>query len=109
MMNRPESRRITAGLVADLVNHPELAETYFDDYIRPRRMSVSQALQRGIDRGELRPDADFTLIYDLLLGPLFTRSVVRGEPLGPDLAEQTVDIVLSVFGQTRTSRRRRTS
>jgi AcrR family transcriptional regulator len=109
MMDRPESRRITAGLVADLVTDPELAETYFDDYIRPRRMSVWQALQRGIERGELHPDADFTLIYDLLLGPLFMRSVVRGEPLGRNLAEQTVDLVLSVFGQGPTSRRRRTS
>src|ERR1700748_2151300 len=40
MMDRPESRRITAGLVADVVAHPELAETYFGEYIRPRRLSV---------------------------------------------------------------------
>ena len=33
MMDRPESRRVTAGLVADLVGHPELAESYFGDYI----------------------------------------------------------------------------
>ena len=65
------------------MGHPELAESYFGDYIRPRQMSVWQALERGIERGELRPDADFTLIYDLLLGPLFVRSVVRGEPLDP--------------------------
>jgi AcrR family transcriptional regulator len=108
LMDRPESRRITAGLVADLVTDPELAQTYFDDYIKPRRMTVWHALQRGIDRGELRSNADFTLIYDLLLGPLFMRSVVRGERLGPNLAEQTVDLVLSVFGQAPTSRRRRT-
>jgi AcrR family transcriptional regulator len=109
MMNRPESRPITAGLVADMVAHPELAETYFADYIRPRQMSVWQALHRGVDRGELRPDADFTLIYDLLLGPLFMRSVVRGEPLSPELATQTVDLVLAAFGTSGTSRRRRTS
>ncbi len=109
MMDRPESRRITAGLVADLVAHPELAETYFDGYIRPRQKSVWQALQRGIDRGELRPDADFTLIYDLLLGPLFMRSVVRGEPLGPALAAQTVDVVLAAFGTAGTPRRRKTA
>jgi AcrR family transcriptional regulator len=107
MMNPPESRRITAGLVADLVADPELAETYFGDYIGPRRLSVWQALQRGIDRGELRPDADFALIYDLLLGPLFMRSVVRGEPLGPNMAEQTVDFVLAAFGTGQTGRRRR--
>ena len=107
MMDRPESRRITVGLVADLVGHPELAERYFGDYIRPRQESVWQALERGIERGELRPDADFTLIYDLLLGPLFVRSVVRGEPLDPELAAQTVDLVLAAFG-TGTRRRRRT-
>jgi AcrR family transcriptional regulator len=109
MMNRPESRRITAGLVADLVADPELAETYFGDYIGPRQRSVWQALQRGIDRGELRPDADLTLIYDLLLGPLFMRSVVRGEPLAPNIAEQTVDLVLAAFGNRGTARRRRDS
>ena len=72
-------------------------------------MSVWQALQRGVDRGELRPDADFTLIYDLLLGPLFMRSVVRGEPLDPELAAQTVDLVLAAFGTAGTRRRRGTT
>ncbi len=109
MMGSAESRRITAGLVADLVADPELAQTYFDDYIGPRRRSVWDALQRGIDRGELRPDADFNLIYDLLLGPLFMRSIVRGEPLGPNVAEQTVDIVLAAFGNDATDPRRRTT
>ncbi|HEX4863482.1 MAG TPA: TetR/AcrR family transcriptional regulator [Acidimicrobiales bacterium] len=107
VMDSPESRRITAGLVADLVANPELAEPYFGDYIEPRRMSVWEALQRGIDRGELRADADFTLIYDLLLGPLFIRSVVRGESLGAHLADQTVDLVLAAFGTATAGRRGR--
>lgn len=98
LMDRPESRRITAGLVADLVEDPELAEAYLGDYVELRRASVSHALQRGIKRGELRADADQPLIYDLLIGPLFFRSVVRGEPLGPKIAEQIVDLVLTVFG-----------
>jgi AcrR family transcriptional regulator len=106
LMGWPASRRITAGLVADLVADPELAEPYFRDYLEPRRVSVWEALQRGVDRGELRPDADFGLIYDMLLGPLFVRSVVRGEPLGPDLAEQTVDVVLTAFGQDHKPGRR---
>jgi AcrR family transcriptional regulator len=109
MMNGPESRRITAGLVADLVAAPELADTYFRDYIGPRRESVWQALRRGIERGELRSDADLSLIYDLLLGPLFMRSVVRGEPLESQLAERTVDLVLDAFGNRRNNRRHRSS
>ena len=105
LMNSPESRRTTAGLVADLVADPELSEVYFRDYIAPRRESMRQALHRAINRGELRADADFDLIYDMLLGPLFMRSVVRGEPLGPDLAERTVEVVLTAFGKPTTPRR----
>jgi AcrR family transcriptional regulator len=100
LMNSPQSRRTTAGLVADLVADPELSEMYFRDYIAPRRDSMRQALKRGVDRGELRPDADFDLIYDVLLGPLFMRSVVRGEPLGQGIAEQTVELILTSFGRT---------
>ena len=37
MMDRPASRRITAGLVADLVADPELAETYLGDYVGLRQ------------------------------------------------------------------------
>ena len=98
MMDAPGSRRITAGLVADLVADPELAERYLGDYVGRRRSAVFLALQRSIDRGELRPDADLALIYDTLIGPLFMRSVVSGEQLGPDMAEKTVDTVLAAFG-----------
>jgi AcrR family transcriptional regulator len=106
LMDRPESRRITAGLVADLVADPELAETYLGDYVGLRQTSVRQALERGIERGELRADVDLSLIYDLLIGPLFLRSVVRGELLGPDMAEQIVDLVLTAFGIPGKSQRR---
>jgi AcrR family transcriptional regulator len=106
LMDWPASRRITAGLVADLVADPELAEPYFRDYLEPRRVSVWEALQRGVDRGELRAHADFSLIYDMLLGPLFVRSVVRGEPLGDGLAEETVDAVLAAFGPVSKEGRR---
>jgi AcrR family transcriptional regulator len=99
MMDAPGSRRITAGLVADLVADPELAERYLGDYVGMRRSVVYQALQRGIDRGELRPDADLALVYDMLIGPLLLRSLVGGERLGRAIAEQTVDAVLGAFGQ----------
>jgi AcrR family transcriptional regulator len=109
MMDLPASRRITAGLVADLVADPDLAETYLGDYVGLRQTSVREALERGIERGELRADADLSLIYDLLIGPLFVRSVVRGESLGPDIAEEIVDLILTAFGTGGKSQRRRAS
>ncbi len=96
-MNAPDARRVTAGLIADLADDPELAETYVTQYLAPRRTTVWQVLQRGVDRGELDADADFAFIYDLLVGPLFMRAVVWGQPLAPDAAEKTTDVILTAF------------
>jgi Tetracyclin repressor-like, C-terminal domain len=58
---------------------------------------VDVILQRAIHRGELPPDVDFELVNDLLLRPLYTRAVVRGRPLTPELADQIVDIVVAAL------------
>ncbi len=99
LMRSPESRRITAGLVADLATDPELAETYVRDYLVPRRATVFQVLQRAVERGELDADVDLAFVYDMLVGPLFMRAVVWGQPLAPDAAEQTVNVVLAAYGR----------
>jgi AcrR family transcriptional regulator len=101
LMNSPESRRITAGLVADLATDPELAQMYVGEYLAPRRAVVFRVLQRGVDRGELHPEADFAFVHDLLVGPLFMRAVVWGESLADDVAERTVDVVLAAFPPER--------
>jgi AcrR family transcriptional regulator len=101
LMNSPESRRITAGLVADLATDPDLAHMYVGEYLAPRRAVVFRVLQRGVDRGELHPDADFAFVHDLLVGPLFMRAVVWGESLADDAAERTVDVVLAAFPPER--------
>ena len=98
LMNSPDSRRVTAGLVADLANDPELGETYVSQYLAPRRATVWQVFQRGVDRGEMEADVDFAFAYDLLVGPLFMRAVVWGQPLGPEAAEDTADAVIAAFG-----------
>ena len=102
LMNAPDARRVTAGLIADLATDPELAETYVSQYLAPRRAAVWQVLQRGVDRKELDADVDFAFVYDLLVGPLFMRAVVWGQPLAPDAAEKTVDVILAAFAGNRT-------
>jgi AcrR family transcriptional regulator len=99
-MNSPDARRVTAGLIADLADDPELADTYVSQFLAPRRATVLEVLSRGVDRGELDADVDFAFIYDLLVGPLFMRAVVWGQPLAPDAAEKTADVILAAFAPT---------
>jgi AcrR family transcriptional regulator len=105
LMNGADTRRVTAGLIADLATDPELAEIYVIRYLAPRRETVWTVLQRGVERGELDRDVDFAFVYDLLVGPLFMRAVVWGQPLAPDAAERTTDVVLAAFATTRSKRR----
>jgi hypothetical protein len=105
LMNGADTRRVTAGLIADLATDPELADIYVTRYLAPRRETVWTVLQRGVERGELDRDVDFAFAYDLLVGPLFMRAVVWGQPLAPDAAEQTTDVVLAAFGAKRSKRR----
>jgi len=101
--NNPQARRVTSGLVADLATDPELTDLYLREYATPRRASVWRALERGVARGELCVDIDFTFVSDLLIGPLFMRAVVWGQHLEPGLAKATVDIVMAAFGREGTS------
>jgi AcrR family transcriptional regulator len=100
LMNAPDARRVTAGLIADLADDPELADIYVSQYLAPRRATVWQVLQRAVDRGELNDDVDFAFVYDVLVGPLFMRAVVWGQPLAPDAAEKTADVILAAFGES---------
>ena len=99
LMNAPMTRRVTAGLVADLASDPELADRYITEYLVPRRDAVWKVLERGIERGELAPDADLAFIYELLIGPLFMRAVVWGQRLSRAAAETTTDVVLAAYGK----------
>ena len=45
-MNSPDARRVTAGLIADLADDPELADTYVSQFLAPRRATVWEVLSR---------------------------------------------------------------
>jgi hypothetical protein len=52
-------------------------------------------VERGIARGELRPDTDAGLLPETLIAPLHTRLLLTGEPVDDELGERTVDLALT--------------
>ena len=85
--------RITPGLLADMAEHPELADA-IGRFWAGRREIMLEVLRRGISRGELRPDIDLELAADLLYGPIYYRLLVTRAPLTIRFADQVVDAVL---------------
>lgn len=86
--------RILTSLAVEMAHNEELAVAVREGLLRPNREVVHALLRRGVASGELRADADLALVGDVLVGPVFLRLLVTGDPVTPDLAAQTVNLVL---------------
>ena len=89
--------RVMQGLVSDLATDPELAQAFRDRVVSVRDAEVERLVQRGIERGDLRPDADAGSAHELLIGPVYYRLLLTGQPLDRAFARRTVDAVLRAF------------
>jgi hypothetical protein len=90
--------RILRGLISELAIDRELARGFREQVLARRIAAVRGLLWRGIERGELRPDLDTELAVDLLLGPIYYRLLMSGEPLRSAFVERLVDAVMA-YGQ----------
>ena len=85
------------GLVSQIATDPELARVYRDQVVQPRMDQLAPVIERGIARGDLRPDTDVRLVHDLLVGPIFYRLLFSGAPLTRNLGPRIVDAILAGF------------
>ena len=85
------------GLVSQIATDPELARVYRDQVVQPRMDQLTPVIERGIARGDLRPDTDVRLVHELLVGPIFYRLLFSGAPLTRNLGPRIVDAILAGF------------
>jgi AcrR family transcriptional regulator len=100
---------VMQGLVSELATDSELAQAFRERVVSRRRAEVERVVQRGITRGELRPDIDVGLVHELLFGAVYYRLFLSGEPLDRKLAERLVDALMPALrkppGRTRSPRK----
>jgi AcrR family transcriptional regulator len=90
--------RVVRGLISDLAIDRELARGFRERVLARRVAGLQELLRRGIERGELRADLDTELAIDLLLGPIFYRLLISGEPLTPAFIDQLV-VAVTAYGR----------
>lgn len=95
---RTPAGKVLPGLVAAMAANRQLADTYRELLIHPLRRHMREAVERGIARGELRPDTDVELTLDVIAGPVYTRLLITGQPLEPTYSRSAVELVLARFG-----------
>lgn len=85
---------VFAQLMAACVNDPSGA-TYFRVYfLARRRLAIAQMWQRGVERGDARPDVAVDDVIDLLFGPLIFRRLTGHHDLSDASAERLARTVL---------------
>jgi AcrR family transcriptional regulator len=71
------SSRMRLALNAEAEVFPELHRRYFEEIVAPRREAMFNAIRRGIESGEIRPDIDVALVNEVLVSPMLARMASR--------------------------------
>ena len=88
------SGRVYAQLIAEAQSDPLLAAELRDRLVGSRRRLVRAIWDRGVARGELRPDVDPEAAIDLVFGPAVYRLVAGHAPLDDAAADAIVDAAI---------------
>lgn len=88
---------VMQGLVSELAADRQRQTAFREQVVGARVDALREVVERGVKRGDLRKGADVDLLYELLLGPVYFRLLLSGEPLEDGLADRLVDAVLPGF------------
>ena len=106
-LTTPPSGPAMRHLASQIGTDPTLASVYREQVVGPRREQLRPVIERGIARGDLRPDTDVHLVHELLLGPVFYRMLFSGGTIDRKLSNRLVDAVLDAFSPATTASKSR--
>ena len=85
--------RAVPQMIADAARNPELAAAY-RGFTAERRATITEAIQRGVERGELPGGANGELAAEMLTGAIFYRHFIGRGQLNARFADEVADAVL---------------
>ena len=93
LMNSPKGE-VLANVIGCGQANDELIAAFRENWLIPRRKDAKRIWERGVERGELRPDIDPEVAIDALYSPLFYRLLLKHQPLTEKFVDELVDIVI---------------
>jgi AcrR family transcriptional regulator len=83
--------RILGSLLVEEQREPGLLDVFRQRILGPRREMVLAMLQRGIERGEIRPDIDPLVVTEMVAGAVFGHHVILGLSTTDEWVDSLVD------------------
>jgi len=87
---------VIRALLSQIARNRSLGDPFRASVVQGRRDEITKVIERGIARGDLRPDADAEIATELLVGPVYFRLMFGGK-LDSDFAERIADSVFRAF------------
>ncbi|GAB2662121.1 TetR/AcrR family transcriptional regulator [Saccharopolyspora gloriosae] len=69
------------ALVGELPHERELADAFRESFLLPQRNVLRRIVERGVERGEISPQAPMDTVVELAGAALLHRLMLTGEPL----------------------------
>jgi AcrR family transcriptional regulator len=89
-LTRSDAGAVFVALVGQAQHDPQLATRLRDDYFSQQRARDRLPLLRAVERGQLPRDTDLELAIDQLLGPIYYRVLVTGQPVPREFTDALV-------------------
>ena len=87
---------VVRAMLSQIAANPNIGDRFRDVVVARRRAEIGRVIERGIERGDLRPDADSSIATELLVGPVYFRLIFGGQ-LDVAFAERIADTVFAAF------------
>ncbi|MFE2184902.1 TetR/AcrR family transcriptional regulator [Streptomyces sp. NPDC059455] len=97
-LSASDAGAVFKALIAHAQHDPAFAEDFRSRYLDGQRGRDRLPLERALERGELAPGLDLTAETDQLMGPVYYRVLVTGEPVGQEFTDRLVDAFLHRHG-----------
>ncbi|MDA3629305.1 TetR/AcrR family transcriptional regulator [Saccharopolyspora oryzae] len=78
------------ALVGELPHEPELAAAFRESFLLPQRDVLRRLIERGVQRGEIRPDAPIDTVVEITGACLIYRLMLTDEPLDTGFVDRLV-------------------
>ncbi|MET9153496.1 TetR/AcrR family transcriptional regulator [Streptomyces griseoflavus] len=88
-------RSVLPALVGDLSEDSALRRRLWEEIVEGRKKQSMTVMQRALDRGDLPPDTDISMVLDMWAGTMLFRSLFSDEAVDDKGIERMVDATLA--------------
>lgn len=91
LYRQPKILRLVGGLVGAATSDPQL-QPIFTEWVEQLSRAIRQVIQRGIARGDVRPDVDLHAVETLIAG-VIARTVVLQQSFSPTTISEISNLI----------------